>query len=416
MSEIIPTIDDLTFCEVKMENPLSSKNGKGFVTYSKDGKEYILEAMFVNGRKEGHAILRTLDGQEVGSYYFYHDQQCNEEEYKKHMEEERNPKSGNDASSSHAIQSKGNAVSELPISNKENAKQHKKNFISSPIFVIAMIVCVLVIGILLYHGICYLMTANKLSNGVLTLSSCREFRHIPGWIEQDVQSIVIQDRCCNGDSSVHSVSFSRFANCQSIVIGENAMTEVDSMDIRSMPSLQSLSIGDGSLRKLTVLSMDSDSDNNVNVEWKWTVHSSDEIRSIPGMVSDLWFNKNSNSDSTTKSLVDSLDLTPIFNLHAVHFEANSLPNVKSLHMGNLHRLHTLDISQTALSGVEQVVISSYSLDSANFTNLDLSALTNLQTVEVGTHSLTNMKTVKATGLTNLQSFKIEEGSLMRARE
>ena len=85
-------------------------------------------------------------------------------------------------------------------------------------------------------------------------------------------------------------------------------------------------------------------------------------------------------------------------------------------MGNLHRLHTLDISQTALSGVEQLVISSHSLDSANFTNLDLSALTNLQTIEVGTHSLTNMKTVKATGLTNLQSFKIEEGSLMRARE
>ena len=216
------------------------------------------------------------------------------------MEEERNPKRENDANPSRAIQSKGNKVSELPISNKETKKQHKnkKTFFSSPAFVVTMIACVLVIGILLYHGICYLLTANKLSNGVLTISSCREFRHIPGWIEKDVQSIVIQDGCCNGDSSVHSVSFSRFANCQSIVIGENAMTEVDSMDIRSMPSLQSLSIGDGSLRKLTVLSMDSDSDNNnVSVEWKWTVYSSDEIHSIPGMVSDLWFNKDSNAKS-----------------------------------------------------------------------------------------------------------------------
>ena len=53
MDNNVISIDDLTFQSVEMENPYSTKNGKGYAQYTKDGKTYILEATYVNGKKQG---------------------------------------------------------------------------------------------------------------------------------------------------------------------------------------------------------------------------------------------------------------------------------------------------------------------------------------------------------------------------
>ena len=399
-------LDELTFHSMKMENPFSSKNGKGLVHYLKDRTEYILEASFVDGKKEGRAILRTSDGQEVGTYFFYRDQECSEQEYMKRREEGKKDLGKASGGIGGSRKSRKN-VMELPVVGESTMK--KPLHISSWILY-STLAGILVLCILLYYGISYIITGNQLSNGVLSISSCHQFRHIPSWIEMDVQSIVIQDNCCYQSSSVNKVSFSRFINCQSIEIGENALTEVVSMDLRSLKSLKSLSIGDGSLRKLIILSMDDD--DSVDIKWKWTARSSAEVTSIPCLVSDLQFDESSGDDPS----LDTLDFSHVYNLHTVRFGEQSLPYIKNIHLRSLHHLHVFDISSTALRGVEQLVIDSNSLDSPALTYLELSALTNLQSITIGVHSLTGVKTLKATGLPNLHSFLIREGSLMKAKE
>ena len=406
MTENTINLNDLTFHSMKMENPFSSKNGKGSVHYFKEGTEYILEASFVDGKKEGSAILRTSEGREIGTYYFYKDQECSEQEYVKHREESKNELGKTNGGSGSSRKSRKNAM-ELPVVGESKMKKPLR--ISSWILY-SILVGILVLCILLYYGISYIVTGNQLSSGVLSLSSCHQLRHIPSWIETDVQSIIIHDNCCYQSTSVNKVSFSRFVNCQSIEIGENALTEVVSMDLRSLKSLKSISIGDGSLRKLTILSMDDD--DGVDIKWKWTVRSSAEVASIPSLVSDLQFDENSRDDPS----IDSLDFSHVYNLHTVRFGERSLPSIKTIYLRNLHDLHVFDISSTALRGVEKLVIYSNSLNSPALTHLELSALTTLQSITVGSHSLTGVKVLKATGLSNLHSFVIQEGSLMKAKE
>ena len=166
-----------------------------------------------------------------------------------------------------------------------------------------------------------------------------------------------------------------------------------------------------------------DDDEAVNVSWKWTVHSSDDIHSIPVLVSDLRFEgesvkskRISLSSSSSSSTVDVLDLSPIYNLHTISFESNSLPHLSTLQLGNLPHLQSIDISDNALQNMKFLTIYSNSLNSANLTDLDLSHLTNLEEITIGSNSLTGVQSVKATGLSNLHSFVIGEGSLKNVKE
>ena len=64
MSDTTIQVDTEGFCldgfhqkSIQMENPLSTTNGRGLVTYEKDGKSYTLMVTLVNGKKEGRVFL-----------------------------------------------------------------------------------------------------------------------------------------------------------------------------------------------------------------------------------------------------------------------------------------------------------------------------------------------------------------------
>ena len=80
-------IDDLILQSVEMENPYSTKNGKGFIQYTKDGKVYILETTFVDGKKQGVGNLKSAEGEQIEVLYFHDDEQCDENEYKNQASE-----------------------------------------------------------------------------------------------------------------------------------------------------------------------------------------------------------------------------------------------------------------------------------------------------------------------------------------
>ena len=405
-------IDDFTFQSVEMENPYSTKNGKGFAQYTKDGKVYILETTFVDGKKQGVGNLKSAEGEQIEVLYFHDDEQCDENEYKNQASE---------------VAFKPTDLNSIPSTTdkkkrKAKLKETKKKSKVVPITITTLILLVLV-GILTYVVSLYVSTANQLSNGILSLKTCTQLRHIPNWIYLDVTAIKIGDGCCKGSSMADGLSFSEFVNCQSISIGENALTKLTKMDVRGMKSLQSISIGEGSLLNLSVLSMDDD--DSVQVSWQWTVRSSDDIHSIPVLVSDLRFEgKRGNgifsftspSTSSSTSATEVLDLSPIYNLHTLSFESNSLPHLSSLQLGNLPHLQTIDISANALQNMTTLTIYSNSLNSANLTDLDFSHLTNLGEIVIGSNSLTGVQSVKATGLSHLHSFVIGEGSLMNVKE
>ena len=412
MDENVISVDDLILQSVEMENPYSTKNGKGFAQYTKDGKVYILETTFVDGKKQGVGNLKTADGEQIEVLYFHDDEQCDESEYNKQKSDVSLQPTDLKPMPSTINDKKKKRKSKLKVTNK------KSNVI--PTILISLLLAAIIIGLLSYNGYLYIATANQLSNGVLSLQTCNQLRHIPSWINSDVTAIKIGDGCCKGSSKVTSLSFSEFVNCQSISIAENALTELEILDVRGMKYLQSISIGEGSLRKLSVLSMDDDE--AVNVSWKWTVHSSDDIHSIPVLVSDLRFegesvkSKRISLSSSSSSTVDVLDLSPIYNLHTISFESNSLPHLSTLQLGNLPHLQFIDISNNALQNMTILTIYSNSLNSANLTDLDLSHLTNLEEITIGSNSLTGIQSVKATGLSNLHSFVIGEGSLRNVKE
>ena len=405
------SVDDFILQSVEMENPYSTKNGKGFAQYTKDGKVYILETTFVDGKKQGVGNLKSAEGEQIEVLYFHDDEQCDENEYKNQASE---------------VAFKPTDLNSIPSTTdkkkrKAKLKVTKKKSKVVPITITTLILLVLV-GILTYVVSLYVSTANQLSNGILSLKTCTQLRHIPSWIYSDVTAIKIGDGCCKGSSMADGLSFSEFVNCQSISIGENALTKLTKMDVRGMKSLQSISIGEGSLLNLSVLSMDDD--DSVNVSWQWTVRSSDDIHSIPVLVSDLRFEGErgngifsfTSSSTFSTSATEVLDLSPIYNLHTLSFESNSLPHLSSLQLGNLPHLQTIDISANALQNMTTLTIYSNSLNSVNLTDLDLSHLTNLGEIVIGSNSLTGVQSVKATGLSHLHSFVIGEGSLMNVKE
>ena len=410
MEESNIKINDFTFQSVEMENPYSTKNGKGFAQYTKDGKVYILETTFVDGKKQGVGNLKSAEGEQIEVLYFHDDEQCDEDEYKNQASE---------------VAFKPTDLNSIPSTTDKKKKKRKaklkvtkKKSKVVPIIITTLILLVLV-GIPTYVVSLYVSTANQLSNGILSLKTCTQLRHIPSWIYSDVTAIKIGDGCCKGSSMADGLSFSEFVNCQSISIGENALTELELLDVRGMKSLQSISIGEGSLRNLSVLSMDDD--DSVNVSWQWTVRSSDDIHSIPVLVSDLRFEGERGNGifsftSSSNSATEVLDLSPIYNLHTLSFESNSLPHLSTLQLGNLPHLQTIDISANALQNMTTLTIYSNSLNSVNLTDLDLSHLTNLGEIVIGSNSLTGVQSVKATGLSHLHSFVIGEGSLMNVKE
>ena len=406
------SVDDFILQSVEMENPYSTKNGKGVAQYTKDGKVYILETTFVDGKKQGVGNLKSAEGEQIEVLYFHDDEQCDENEYKSQASE---------------VAFKPTDLKSIPSTMDKKKRKMRLNVAMKkskviPIILISLLLIAIIIGLLAYYGYSYVSTANQLSNGILSLKSCNQLRHIPSWIYSDVTAIKIGDGCCKGSSKVDSLSFSELVNCQSISVGENVLTELEILDVRGMKSLQSISIGEGSLRKLSVLSMDDD--DSVDVRWQWTVHSSDDIHSIPVLVSDLRFEGERrsgifsfiSSSSSTSTAAEVLDLSPIYNLHTLSFESNSLPHLSTLQLGNLPHLQTIDISANALQNMTTLTFYSNSLNSANLIDLDLSHLTNLEEIVIGSNSLTGVQSVKATGLSNLRSFVIGEGSLMNVKE
>ena len=225
-------IDDLILQSVEMENPFSTKNGKGIAQYSKDGKVYILETTFVDGKKQGVGNLKTAEGEQIEVLYFHDDEQCDESEYNNQKSDVSLQPTDLKPMPSTINDKKKKRKSKLKVTNK------KSNVI--PTILISLLLAAIIIGLLSYNGYLYIATANQLSNGVLSLQTCNQLRHIPSWINSDVTAVKIGDGCCKGSSKVTSLSFSEFVNCLSISIAENALTELEILDVRGMKYLQSI--------------------------------------------------------------------------------------------------------------------------------------------------------------------------------
>ena len=133
-----------------MENPYSTKNGKGFIQYTKDGKVYILETTFVDGKKQGVGNLKSAEGEQIEVLYFHDDEQCDENEYKNQASE---------------VAFKPTDLKSIPSTMDKKKRKMRLNVAMKkskviPIILISLLLIAIIIGLLAYYGHLYVSTAN----------------------------------------------------------------------------------------------------------------------------------------------------------------------------------------------------------------------------------------------------------------
>ena len=212
---------------IQMENPLSTANGKGFVSYEKDGKSYTLIATFVDGKKEGKAIFVDDDSGETTKLIFLHDEVINESEGNERREDEVNEK----------LKKKLNRRGKSKKLKIVNGK--KRNSWWMVLWIVVGLIGV-VVG---YEMIFYVIMMIRAS-GQLTIHNCEEYRHLPSFSHSRILYLKFADGSC---SFISSLSLSSFINCQSIEIGSNALNHVRRVEASGLKKLKSMKVDEMSL-------------------------------------------------------------------------------------------------------------------------------------------------------------------------
>ena len=235
----------------------------------------------------------------------------------------------------------------------------------------------------------------------LTLTSCSQLDSLPSQLPSVTQLILSSEFDCDG-----TVDLKRFENCESIVIGSNAMENATSLDLSGMESLKSIEIGDDSYPSLTEI--------------------------IVGLTE---FSQLTNVTIGSNSL-NSLTSLPFFpSLRSVTIGANSLTSVKQLVISEPSQLDDVTIGEGSLSGVEDLVLgnagrrrrladsgmtrysgmSAFGLHSDGsgyiFSMNNRSVLRNVKKIEVKENSYNNVHRFEVIGLIKLERIVVEANSI-----
>ena len=109
-----------------------------------------------------------------------------------------------------------------------------------------------------------------------------------------------------------------------------------------------------------------------------------------------------------------LDLSRFEMLESIEIGSNALKNVKNVSMNGLNELIRFGVGSGSQNGVEIVSIGSNSLNSISSFNFSL--FSNVRRIEIGSRSMNNATTVILDGLNDLESIVIGEESLRNVRE
>ena len=119
------------------------------------------------------------------------------------------------------------------------------------------------------------------------------------------------------------------------------------------------------------------------------------------------------SDNSCNDLIE-LDLSRFEMLESIEIGSNALKNVKNVSMNGLNELIRFGVGSGSLNGVERVDIGSNTLNSIS--SFDFSLFSNVKVIEIGSRSMNNATTVILDGLNDLESIVIGEESLRNVRE
>ena len=119
------------------------------------------------------------------------------------------------------------------------------------------------------------------------------------------------------------------------------------------------------------------------------------------------------SDNSCNDLIE-LDLSRFEMLESIEIGSNALKNVKNVSMNGLNELIRFGVGSGSLNGVERVDIGSNTLNSIS--SFDFSLFSNVKVIEIGSRSMNNATTVNLVKLNSLESIVIGEESLRNVRE
>ena len=239
------------------------------------------------------------------------------------------------------------------------------------------------------------------STPTITLTSCSQLDSLPSQLPSVTQLILSSEFDCDG-----TVDLKRFENCESIVIGSNAMENATSLDLSGMESLKSIEIGDGSYPALTEI-----------------------------IVGSTEFSQLTNVTIGSNSLNSLTSLLIFPSLRSVTIGANSLTSVKQLVISESLQLDDVTIGEGSLSGVEDLVLgnagqrrrladsgmtrysgmSAFGLHSDGsgyiFSMNNRSVLRNVKKIEVKENSYNNVHRFEVSGLIKLERIVVGPNSI-----
>ena len=235
----------------------------------------------------------------------------------------------------------------------------------------------------------------------LLLISCSQLDSLPSQLPSVTQLILSSEFDCDG-----TVDLKRFENCESIVIGSNAMENATSLDLSGMESLKSIEIGDDSYPALTEIIVGSTEFSqltNVTIG----SNSLNSLTSLPFFPSLRSVTIGDNSLTSVKQLVISESLQ----LDDVTIGEGSLSGVEDLVLGNAGRRRRLaDSGMTRYSGM-----SAFGLHSDGsgyiFSMNNRSVLRNVKKIEVKENSFNNVHRFEVSGLIKLERIVIGPNSI-----
>ena len=239
------------------------------------------------------------------------------------------------------------------------------------------------------------------STPTITLTSCSQLDSLPSQLPSVTQLILSSEFDCDG-----MVDLKRFENCESIVIGSNAMENATSLDLSGMESLKSIEIGDGSYPALTEIIVGSTEFSqltNVTIG----SNSLNSLTSLPFFPSLRSVTIGDNSLTSVKQLVISESLQ----LDDVTIGEGSLSGVEDLVLGNAGRRRRLaDSGMTRYSGM-----SAFGLHSDGsgyiFSMNNRSVLRNVKKIEVKENSYNNVHRFEVSGLSKLERIVVGPNSI-----
>ena len=119
------------------------------------------------------------------------------------------------------------------------------------------------------------------------------------------------------------------------------------------------------------------------------------------------------SDNSCNDLTE-LDLSRFEMLESIEIGSNALKNVKNVSMNGLNELIRFGVGSGSLNGVERVDIGSNTLNSIS--SFDFSLFSNVKVIEIGHESMNQVVNVTANRLGMLQNVRIDDDSLKNTRK